>query len=269
MIPVFLLGQIKEQPALDAFRPKRDPLREYFTNSHYAGRSRDQNVEIAGGRIFKRGHLIQFLHEFVGIDAFFQFDRNAETAHIGKVSDVVYLPKFGRFDKIHDLVYYRLDRRRIRDLVDLDRVPFFLIVVFCANLERTDARVIYTAQLFRVVDEIAARRKIGSDQSRHQIGVRVFDQRDRRVADLPEVERTDRTCHSDRNTLIGIDENVRKRCRKQNRLRQFSVIVRHEINNVFFNIGKNVLADIVEFCLRVSRRGVSRISGIMVAEVSL
>ena len=50
-----------------------------------------------------------------------------------------------------------------------------------------------------------------------------------------EVERTDRTCHTDSNTHIGRNEYVGEGCRQQRRFHHRIVVVWNKLNGVFIN----------------------------------
>ena len=56
------------------------------------------------------------------------------------------------------------------------------------------------------------------------------------VNDLAEIMRRDMRCHTDRDTLRAVDQQIRKACRQHNRLLESVIVVGLKINRFLLNI---------------------------------
>ena len=188
---VLLFVHLEIESAPDAFGAPRRPLGENFAHAHYARHTGNENVEVAAERILQRRRLEQLLHELVRVRAALQVDGELQTVQVGFVAHIADLADLICLDQLGDFVQNDLRGRRVGDLVDLDHVPVLDIAPLCPQAERAAARLVDLLHLGRIVENFAARREIRGRKRVQQIRVRVFDERDRRAADLGQIERAD------------------------------------------------------------------------------
>ena len=266
---VLLFVHLEIESAPDAFGAPRRPLGENFAHAHHARHTGNENVEVAAERILQRRRLEQLLHELVRVRAALQVDGELQTVQVGFIAHIADLADLICLDQLGDFVQNDLRGRCVGNLVDLDHVPVLDIAPLCPQAERAAARFVDLLHLGRIVENFAARREIRGRKRVQQIRVRVFDQRDRRAADLGQIERADIRRHADSDAHVGRDQHVRERCRQQHRLLHGAVVIVDKIDGIGVDIAEQLGADRFELRFGVTRGGVGHIARIDLAEVAL
>ena len=266
---VLLFVHLEIEPAAHALGPPRGPLLQDLAHAHHARHAGDEDVEVAAEGVLQRRRLKQLLHELVGVGAALEVDGKLEAVQVGLVAHVADLADLVGLDELGDLVEDDLGGGGIGDLIDLDHVPLFDIAPFCPQAERAAARLVDLQHLRRIVEDLAARREIRGRERVEQVHVRVFDERDRRAADLGEVKRADVRRHTDGDAHVGRDEDVREGRRQKDRLLHGAVVVVDKVDGVGVDVAEELLTDRLELRLGVAGGGVGHIAGVDLAEVAL
>ena len=66
---VLSLFEVEIGSASDALHAERNPLVEQLFDAHDAGRTGNQDIEVAGERIRERSEPVELLHELVGVSS--------------------------------------------------------------------------------------------------------------------------------------------------------------------------------------------------------
>ena len=117
--------------------------------------------------------------------------------------------------------------------------------------------------LYDAADEIGR----GDDLS--QVSLRVFHQRNRRVAELFEVEGADVRRHTDGDAQRIVRQNRREGDGQQRRFGRRAVIVGHKVDGVLVDVTEQLVADGFELGLGVTGGGIGHIAAVRLAEVTL
>ena len=97
----------------------------------------------------------------------------------------------------------------------------------------------------------------------------IFDAGNCRAAHLVQVKAAERRRHTDRDTGIGRNQNIREGGRQQGRFLHGSVVVVDHIDRVAVNVPEQLDAERVQLGLGVTRCGVCHITRVHLAKVTL
>ena len=234
------------------------------------GHAVDKHHIVDAERLLERGEAIQLLEHRLRVDGRLHIDLDHEAVHVGQVSNAFDTDKLAAVGELLNLADHPLRTHEVGQFGDDDRLAIpggLLHVRFCPDAERAAARLIGVAQA--VVDDDAARRKVGAGQHGHEVVDRRLgptlghDDLDR-IGDLAQVVRGHVGGHADRNAAGAVDENVGQRRRQHDRLIALTVVGGAEIDRV-----------LVEFADHVHRRlgqpalGVTRSSGRIVERTEI
>ena len=130
-------------------------------------------------------------------------------------------------------------------------------------------RLVDLPHLVAVVEDRRAAGEIGSLDDVEELlhgRLRVFEQRDRPVADLSEVEGTDLGSEADGDAEVRGDEDIRERRRKELRLGQRVVEVRDYIDGILVDPAEDLRGERLELDLGIAGLRGSHVPAVMLAE---
>ena len=259
MQAVLRFYKLEMSAVLHALGSERDPLQQNIRYAHRHRRTFDQNVKVAGEGIFQRGLLKQELRHLFGIGAAFQIYGDLQAGFIGLIADIVDLFQLACLYVLDHLIDDGFARGGGRDLGDIDAVVRFIVGVFATDTYRTATGIIHLAQFICFVYHISAAAEIRPFQRFRNVKIGVFDEFNGGFAYLFQIKRADVACHTHGDTRIGIHQYAREPHREKRGLLHRIIVVRHKTDSVFFNIGKQLAADGVQLCLRITGGGVLHI----------
>ena len=228
-----------------------------------------RKVEVAGEGVLERCDAEELAHERVGVGAPLEVEGELEAGEVGLVAHVGDLADLAALHEVHDLVHDRLDRRGRGDLGDVDAVVRLVVAPAGAHPHPAASGRVDLAQIVLVVDDVAAAREVGGAQRLEDVVAGVFEQRDRRVAHLGEVEGADRAGHADRDADVGVDKDRREGHRKKGRLLLGVVVVVDHVDGVLVDVAEELRRDRVELDLGVTGGSKRHIAGVCLTEVTL
>ena len=264
-----LLRYVKVYPSPDAFQPPGDPLVQNLADAAHARRAAEENVEVAGKAVLQRRHAEELLHELFGVNVALDIDGELETVEVGLVAHVADLAQLPRLDELGHLVNNRLDSRAVRDLVNFNDALLGIKAPAGAHLHAAAAGLIERFHLAGIAHDLAAGRKVRRGERCEDVMFGILQKRDRRFADLAEIEPADVRCHADSDAHVGRDEHIWERGREKRRLRGGIIVVRDKVHGVLVDIAEELRTDGRELRLCIARGGPRHIARIHLAEVAL
>ncbi len=207
----------------------------------------------------EREDLVQDdLRDGVALDV----DDDAHSLAVGLVAD--------RGDALEAFLVHEvrdeLDEPRLvdleRDFRDDDRLAVALLVLLdprlAAHLQDAASGPVGVHDSLAAEDD-PARREVGARQDPEepgQVGLRVVEEEDGRVARLGEVVRRDLRRHADRDPLRAVHEEVRERAREDDGLLERAVVRQRPVDGLLVDVvADEVVGEAREADLRVAHRG--------------
>ena len=269
-VQFFLLFVQREvHAAADGIRTPGAPFFQKFTHAHNAGHSGDQDVEVAADGVLQSGGFEELCHEFIGIHAALQIDRQFQTGKIGLVTHIVDLFQLAGFDQLGNLIDDRFCGGGIGDLVDLDDIFALDIAVLSPDLDGAAAAVIHILKGGTIIEDLAAGREIGSQKSGGEIAVGIFQEGDGGIADFAQIETAELRGHTDSDALVGAHQNIGEGGGQKSGLLHGVIVVVDKVHGVLIDIAEQLGTDGGKLCLSVSAGGPCHVAGVDFTEVSL
>src|SRR5574344_1067203 len=163
------LFKIELKLASDTAGSPLKPLGDNLTYSHNLRASVYQYVKVAGERILKLCKSEQLCHHGIVVSASLAVYRNLKTVKVCLISDIRYFFCLSGFDEFRNIVNYRLNARRIRNLGYLNKIVPAVNLIFGSYAYGTSAGLIYLSHLFPVIKKQSATREIRGRHIVHKI----------------------------------------------------------------------------------------------------
>ena len=270
LVPLF--AEIKGHFPPHASGTEGNPFPEDFRHTHLPGRGIDKDIEIAFEGILKRGQSEQTVHQSVRIGSFLEVDCQLKAGQTDFIAHIRNFPDCVVLDKLNYLIHDLLQRSGVGDLENFNAVCRGIVLIACPDAHGTLPGFIHRLQLFRIVDQRAAAREVGSLDNFHQpLGGQVWflQQGNCTVADLRQIEGADVRRHADCDAHIGRYQNIRESSREQNRFLHGGVVVVHHVHGILIDTTEYLRAERLQFYLSIPHgRGIG-VGGVLLAEAAL
>ena len=264
---LFLLHHEVDPPP-DGPGPPGSPLLQDLPHPQHLGSTGDQHVEVAGKGVLQGCQLVELGHQLVRVHAPLQVDGQFQAGEVRLVPHVGDLFRPARLDELRHLVQDGLHGGGVGDLVDLDEILLFDVVVLGPDPDAAPAGLIDLPDGVPVEDQLSAGGEIRRQQGLHQVAVRVLQIGDGGVADLLQIEPTELGGHAHGDAAVGGHQNVGEGGGQQGRLLHGVVVVVHKVHGVAVDIPEQLGADGRQLGLCVPGGGPGHVPGVDLAEVA-